>query len=272
MAGVACVAALWAIFAHALPPEHEMRRLMLATETAVKAENWREASEYLNRLQVLVAEKPADYLFYRGRVMMEAQHFNEARSALEKYVEAAGEEGQHYKQSLLLITDIEKRQAQSVQAAVTGAAETPVATIESAEGQAGLPDLKKLYLTPSATTALEAHLNSLLGMSAWRGDQRIVKEDAPADVVYKVRAAEGEIHVQESRRNPQGEMAVSTQAIGVYGISPQVRSACEPTAPTCWVYDPRDGSRLLQLGNNRERATEVAQTLGRLIRRLQTPD
>lgn len=271
--GMVCAATLWATFAHALPPEHEMRRLMLATEAAVKAESWGEAGEYLNRLQILDAEKPADYLFYRGRIMMEAKHLNEARSALERYVEAASVEGDYYNESLALITAIEKsQQTSAAQAKKPGEPEAPVATIEPAGLQPTSTDLKKLYLTPSGTTALEAHLNSLLGVSAWRADQRIIKAGMPADVAYKVRVARGEVHVQESRRNPQGETSLSTQVIGVYGINPQVKSDCEPTSLTCWVYDPRDGSRLFQLGGNREQAAEVAQTLGKLIRGLQAPE
>src|SRR5690554_3040991 len=35
----------------ALEPEHEIRRLMLAAEAAVQADNWAEAGEFLNRLQ-----------------------------------------------------------------------------------------------------------------------------------------------------------------------------------------------------------------------------
>ncbi|MEP3469668.1 MAG: hypothetical protein ABJN82_08770, partial [Marinobacter alexandrii] len=69
--------------AQALEPEHEIHRLMLATEEAVSAERWSEAGEYLNRLQVMKGENPAEYLYYRGRAMLQAKHFNEARSALE---------------------------------------------------------------------------------------------------------------------------------------------------------------------------------------------
>ena len=87
------VLALQAGFAQALAPEHEIRRLMLATEEAVAAENWSEAGEYLNRLQAMEGEKPAEYYYYRGRAMLQANHLNEARSALEQYITRAGAEG-----------------------------------------------------------------------------------------------------------------------------------------------------------------------------------
>ena len=79
----------------ALEPEHETRRLMLATEEAVSSESWGEAGEYLNRLQQLEGEKPANYFYFRGRVMLESDHYNEAQAALEKYVSLAGSEGEH---------------------------------------------------------------------------------------------------------------------------------------------------------------------------------
>ena len=96
----------------ALEPEHETRRLMLATEEAVSSESWGEAGEYLNRLQQLEGEKPANYFYFRGRVMLESDHYNEAQAALEKYVSLAGSEGEHYTDALKLITNVEKARQQ----------------------------------------------------------------------------------------------------------------------------------------------------------------
>src|SRR5690554_2041562 len=134
MASMAMVATLAAFPAQgqSLAPEHEIRRLMLATEEAVAAERWGEASEYLNRLQKMDSEKPADYFFYRGRAMLQAGHLNEARAALEAYVGRAGVDGQHYQQSLKLITDIEKENRANVRALANGNGDVkePVAIIE----------------------------------------------------------------------------------------------------------------------------------------------
>jgi hypothetical protein len=41
----------------ALPAEHEIRRLMLATEQALTAENWDDASEYLRRMSPAQAKR-----------------------------------------------------------------------------------------------------------------------------------------------------------------------------------------------------------------------
>jgi hypothetical protein len=53
----------------------------------------------------------------------------------------------------------------------------------------------------------------------------------------------------------------------VFGVNPQVRWDCQ--SDTCWIYDPRNGERLMQLAGNADRASEIARNLGRLIRTLQ---
>ncbi|HEV8078078.1 MAG TPA: hypothetical protein VGP45_06810, partial [Marinobacter sp.] len=92
----------------ALPAEHEIRRLMLATEQALAAENWDDASEYLGRLHQLDGERPVDFYFFRGRVMQKSELLNEAQASLEAYVTQAGKDGQYYTQALERITEIEK--------------------------------------------------------------------------------------------------------------------------------------------------------------------
>lgn len=267
---VALVAALGAAGqVQALAPEHEMRRLMLATEEAVDAGSWGEAGEYLNRLQQLEAEKPPEYFFYRGRVMLQAGHLNEAQSALEAYVTQAGTEGSHYQQALKLITDVERtRKAGS--AAKNGQQPPKVAVIEPA-GNQGIASLRKLYLVDNDRDALLMHLNSLLDVAGWRADQAIVRLDKPADVAYEVSATDSVISFQEIRREAGSRLVRKTQTMEVYGVNPMIEWGCEAAVASCWIYDPRDGSRLMQLGYNRERAGGIAQTLGQLVRHLQAP-
>ncbi|MCG7201580.1 hypothetical protein MD273_17720 [Marinobacter pelagius] len=269
---VALVAALSAAGqVQALAPEHEMRRLMLATEEAVNAGNWGEAGEYLNRLQKLEAEKPPEYFFYRGRVMLEAGHLNEAQAALEAYVTQAGADGSHYQKALKLITDVERTRQSG--AATNGNGEKPpkVAVIEPA-GNQSTASLRRLYLADNDREALLTHLNSLLDVAGWRADQTVVRLDNPADVAYEVSATESVISFQEIRREAGNRLVRKTQTMEVYGVNPMIEWGCEAAVSSCWIYDPRDGSRLMQLGYNRERAGEIAQTLGQLVRHLQAPD
>lgn len=261
---------LFVPLASALEPEHEMRRLMLATESAVQSQNWAEASEYLNQLQQMDAEKPADYLYYRGRVMLESGHLNEARSAFEGYVSRAGSEGEHYDAALDMITRVEKaRKNQATGMQRAGAADSePVAVIEPA-GEASVENLRKLYLADSNAEALLIHLNTLLNNAGWRPDERVKRLDRPADISYRVNLMNDSLNIQESRREVGGRMTRSTETLNVFGVNPGVNWDCEPASSACWIYDPRDGSRLMQITEEHGKAAEIARTLGQLIRTMQ---
>lgn len=256
----------------ALEPEHESRRLMLATEEAVSAESWGDAGEYLNRLQQLEGDKPANYFYFRGRVMLESDHYNEAQAALERYISLADSEGEHYTEALKLITSVEKaRQQEGASAQNNGAgAPDPIAIIEPA-GEQSLRKLRELYLVDSNADALVIHANTLLDVAGWREDQRIVRLDRPADVAYRIDRQNDVISIQESRRESGGRVVKTTESMGVFGVNPQIEWNCESATASCWIYDPRDGSRLMKLGPNRDRAEEVARTFGRLIRTMQSP-
>jgi hypothetical protein len=269
--GLVLASALLAGQASALAPEHEMRRLMLATEQAVTAEHWGEAGEYLNRLQNLEGNKPADYFYYRGRVMLQAGHLNEAQAALEAYVDKSGVDGSHYQEALQLITSVEKARKEQAQAPKGSDAQASKIAVIEPSGDRKLASLRKLYLADSDKEALTRHLNSLLGLAGWREDKTIVQVDKPADIEYKISTIDSTINVQELRRKEQGQIVRKTESVPVYGINPQVEWGCEPAVTTCWVYDPRNGSRLLQLAFDREQAREIASTLGQLIRNLQAP-
>ena len=271
VAGSCVIAALlFSGSASALEPEHEMQRLMLATEAAVEAENWGEASEYLNRLQQMEAEKPANYLYYRGRVMLESGFLKEARSALEGYVSEAGAEGEHYTAALTMMTRAEKagKTGLSGNKQVPNASVEPVAVIESA-GEAPLEKLRQLYLADSDAEALLMHLNALLDSAGWSPDERIKRLDRPADLVYTVNRVDDSVNIQEARREGDGRVVHSTESINVFGVNPSVNWDCEPAASACWIYDPRDGSRLMRLAEKHGVVAEIARTLGQLIRSMQ---
>jgi hypothetical protein len=107
-----------------------------------------------------------------------------------------------------------------------------------------------------------------LQLSGWREDKAVVQLDQPADIRYQVEKHNSSLLIQQIIRQ-QGTVLRKSQQIDVYGISPLVKWDCEPSLATCWVYDPRDGSRLFQLGGDQRQAENIARTLGRLIRNLQ---
>lgn len=245
--------------AAALPPEHEIQRLMLAVEESVEEGQWDQAAEYLNRLQRLEGDKPPEYLYYRGQVMARARHFNEALSALENYVAGTGADGKHYTEALKLITRIEQeRSSQSGRSGQDG--DEPVAEI----APAGESD------KDADAGALVSRLNRLFDQAGWRRDARIIREGSSPDIHYRISVANGELHFRESRQE-DGRRQLSTLSLPVYGISPMIEWNCENATESCWIYDPRDDSRFLRLANDRDKADQVASTLGQLIRRLQRP-
>lgn len=247
-----------------LPPEHEVRRLIIAADSAIGEERWNDASRHLTRLQNLQAEKPADYQFLRGRVMLQADQLNEAQSALEAYVTQAGTEGKYYDQSLQLITRIEDQRQVSPEK--TG--NKPVAVIEPAE-RIDTEALKSLYLETSDRGALIAHLNSLLSLNAWQPGP-VIRSNPSEGVTYQVTiGTDASLQIKEAVREGEGGPTLRTQSLSVFGVNPVVSHACFEADNTCWLYDPRNRSRWLRLANRPEGSAETARVLSELIRNLQ---
>lgn len=252
----------------ALPPEHEIQRLMLAVEESVEGQNWDEAADYLNRLQQLEGQKPPEYLYYRGQVMARSQHYNEAVSALENYVAGTGSDGKYYTESLKLITDIEQaRRGGSGSAGSTG--QEPVAQIAPA-GEP-LDSHQGANRSSASSSALVSRMNRIFDSAGWRRDPRMIREGSSPDVYYQASVQDGEIQFRESRNDSEGVRKLTTLILPVYGISPLIEWSCENATESCWIYDPRDGSRFLRLGSDRDKAEALASTLGSLIRQMQQP-
>lgn len=248
-----------------LPPQHEVRRLIIAVDSAIADERWPDASRYLNRLQSLEAEKPADYQYFRGRVMLEGQQLNEAQSALETYVTRAGDEGKYYDQALQLITRVEEQRRLQPERQPSS---DNIAMIEPAE-RLDIDALKSLYLKDSAQAALAAHINSLLSLAAWQPGQ-VIREQPAETIRYQVSVGQDRtLAIQELTRGPEEGPTLRTRKISVFGINPAVSHACITAENSCWLYDPRNQSRWLRLNNRPELAADTARAMGELIRTLQ---
>ncbi|MFE8071972.1 hypothetical protein QQM79_13020 [Marinobacteraceae bacterium S3BR75-40.1] len=264
--GIGLAVGLWLVCANAaaLPPEHEATRLMMAIESAIDQSQWDQASRYLNRLQNLQVQKPTDYLFFRGRVMHHSGQLNEARDALEDYVVQAGADGEHYRQALGLITDIERQLEQQSQQKQ----HEPVAQIKPAE-TVDVDKLQELYLKDNPVDALVAHLNSLLSLHAYQGD-RILRDRPRQGVVYELEVTgPGELTLRTTDYQGEGRAVTRTQTLSVYGVSPLVEQDCLASEGACWIYDPRDNTRWLKLALKPDAANAITRAMGELIRRLQ---
>ncbi|MCH8498508.1 MAG: hypothetical protein LAT63_08510 [Marinobacter sp.] len=148
------------------------------------------------------------------------------------------------------------------------------AVIEPA-GRDFVDSLKQLYITESAVDALILHANDVFEQAAWRENPRLIRASERPDVSYRVFLTPGEagsLTIQESRRGGSGQVRVSTLRINVFGISPILTWACESGDNACRIFDPRDGTRMLQIARDPGKAEELTRTLGLLIRQLQRPD
>lgn len=251
--------------AETLPPKDEMHRLMLAAEQAVKASQWENASRFLTQLQSLKVDKPVEYLFLRGQIMYHDQQYDEASSALRQYVLKAGDKGKHYDRALELITAIDEAQRKQAQSSP----EKTVATIKPA-GTDEIKKLEKLYLTDNPQTALLTYINGQLSQYAWRGKGKIIRMDSHHGVRYSLSASgNGKLMVRTTTFNASGDAVVTFDSMDVFGINPMVKSGCESTGQTCWIYDPRDGSRWLRLGPDADAAADIAHAITNLLRVMQ---
>ena len=252
------------ISAAPLSPEHEVRRLVMAVDTAITESRWDDASRYLARLQTLDSPKPAEFQFFRGKVMLQASQLNEAQAALEAYVNQASADGQYYDQALQLITQVEDRQLSRPEEREA----KPVATIEPAQ-RVDTKALQSLYLEDSEQGALIAHLNSLLSLNAWQPGP-IIRNKPSEGVRYQLDVgADKTLQVQEAILDHEDGPILRASSLSVFGINPAVSHACFESDNSCWLYDPRDNSRWLRLANRPEPAAETARMLSELIRNLQ---
>ena len=264
MAVVAC-GWLGSAWAQGLPVKDEMQRLMLATRKAVTQQRWDDASRYLTQLQNLKIKKPVAYLFLRGEVMFHDGQYDEARAALNEYVVKAGEKAKHYDKALELITSVDEAQRKQA----SQPTEKTVATIKPA-GNDEIKRLEKLYLTDSPRKALLTYLNGQLDLHAWRGGGKVIRLQSRSGVRYRLSADDnGKLLVRTTRFKKGGQSIVTMSSMDVFGINPEVTDDCDTRLHSCWVHDPRDGSRWLRLGPDPDAAADIAGALTRLIQVMQ---
>lgn len=98
-----------------LPPAIEADRLLVQAERLVKEKDYDSALETLDRILVLQEEHdlniPAEFWFKRAQIAHEADQHDKAIDSVTRYLEIAGQEGQHYRQALELLDAAELERA-----------------------------------------------------------------------------------------------------------------------------------------------------------------
>lgn len=246
----------------ALPLEHEQRRLLMATDNAVKEARWDDAAGYLSRLEALGDQQVLEYHYLRGRVMAQQGKALEAKASLETFVMGADVESERYREALALITRLESQP-------VTPVAAEPVALIEPAR-----PDTAgkaQSVAKGSGSQGLLEQVNQQLEQLAYRTGKVVRLDQLPVVQYVFGFGGAGELTVRESRLAGTGIPESVIRTLSVYGVSPVIRLNCQAQEQGCWLYDPRDGSRWLQVTGRVSDAELLARRIGQLIRSIQTP-
>ncbi|MDX1694964.1 MAG: hypothetical protein R3208_14450 [Ketobacteraceae bacterium] len=259
--------------AYALPPEIEVDRLILAAREKLAQQDYPAAREYLERVAPLGVEPPADYYLLYGRVYYDADAWEKAKQHFETYVEMAGKEGEAYKESLAMITELEE-----ILAARPEQTQAPEdhggAAIQLAEKQGLQYDRKvaELYLDPSLTASLVTHINSLLKSYRYI-DGKIKNIDRNDYIDFKL-SLTGNRELMLTRRDvthdasgPKAELSVSR--LSAFGIDPSIEYRCSKESDSCTIKHPLNQKEWIKIARDEDGAEEISKALTRLLKALQ---
>lgn len=252
----------------ALKPSHEADRLILAAEEAIAANSYSQAAEHLNKARQLGISLPAEYDFFYGKLLQQRDEPTRARTHLENYADQAGSSGEHYREALSLITQIEQQRGGSRQA--NGASSEGTAELSWADNQQQyVEQIQALYKSSDPSKALIQHINSLLKFYAY-GDERIIaasRMGSPSR--HRIHTSDrGEI-ISFSKFGIAEDEPFRENRFTVYGIDPYVEHQCSPSSANCWVLHPVTSERWLQIVQNEEVAAELSKAFSQLIKRMQ---
>ncbi|MCW8194166.1 hypothetical protein F6455_05145 [Proteobacteria bacterium 005FR1] len=255
-----------------LKPSHEADRLVLAAEQALSKSNYSEAEDYLSQARQLGIELPADYDFLYGKLLHHKKELNRARNHLEQYVNRAGKEGEHYREALALITEVERsRNGRSQNRTASGSGDGSTAELRWAEDhEEYIREIQELYQQPDAVKALTQHINSLLKFYAY-GDERVIATNRPLATPSQHRihtSDRGEI-VYLSKFGRGEEVPFDEDRFPVYGIDPYIDVHCNRSTANCWLIHPITAERWLQIVENEQAAAELSKAFAQLIKRMQ---
>jgi len=251
----------------ALPKEIEIDRLLLGVETALDQEQWDKANTRLIAVKALDDGLPARYYYYRGQVSLKLSSFEEAKQALETYLKREGKEGQYYRQSLILLNQIEEQETQ-VQQEQRRTSMASHLVLEDRSHRTYIEKLQSLYLVDSARDALELHINTLLSNHRYiPGRYRSDREWRGS--LYQIQVRKDAISIVEKRANNQGGYRMNQDQLSVYGVNPYLNTYCDSVGDQCWIRHPETGKQWLELEAKPKAADDIAEAFSHLLRHMQ---
>lgn len=265
----------------ALAPDIEMDRLLLAAEERIGQSDYAAAIGFLERIPPLKVAPPPQYYFLEGKARFETGDVAAAKPMLERYVEKAGREGEHYQAALQMLTRIEQQdqeRAREQQNAVATQAgiETSVASSAGDQGRRGEAydaKVQSLYLGVALKDALVMHINDLLRTYAYI-EGKIKNLERASSTRYSVSVrGRGELVLTETRpvRLPSGvtQNQINVLPLNTFGLSPFVSYRCSEAADSCYIKHPASGDDWIKVAYDEQGAGELAMALERLIKALQ---
>lgn len=257
-------------FALSLKPSHEADRLVMAAEEALTNGNADAAEDYLLQARQLGVELPPEYDFFYGQLLRKKGDLNRARSHLEQYVDRAGSQGEHYREALTLITEVERARNGRSGTKSASAGEGTAELRWAEDHEEYVQKIQELYQQPDAVQALVQHINSLLKFYAY-GDKRVVATNRPLAVPsqHRIHTTErGEI-VYLSKFGEGDDLPFDEDRFPIYGIDPYIDVHCNQTRGNCWLIHPITAERWLQIVENEQGATELSKAIAELIKLMQ---
>lgn len=270
--GFSLFALIFAFNVHALPPEIEADRLILAAKEKLEEGSFDGARAYLERVAPLEIDPPADYYLLFGRVHYEADAWQEAKTHFEKYVELAGKEGSAYIDTLKMITALEETLAgKQEQKASAPEAGSPIQLPEK-QGQAYDKKVSDLYLDPNLTQSLVTHVNGLL--KSYRFIEGKIKNIEKNNYIdFKLSLAKDKELVLTRRdivRKLSGASSeLSVSRLNAFGIDPDVAFRCSKETDSCTIKHPINQKEWIKIARDEKGAEEIAKALTRLLKALQ---
>ncbi len=257
----------------ALPPDIELDRFLLATETYIEKQDYSTAMNYLNQAEELSVELPAVFYYYKGLILQQRKQNETARTAFETYVEATGKDGEHYQNALMQITLLENKITKSP---TTNSATPEIdwssskKKLEGTSGKDYEDSIKSLYLTDSYIPAFVAHINSLLVTYPYTG-KRIISENQDKSIHYSI-SVDDEKHISiHKHHKSKGGTQITAFKQAIFGISPDFSRNCDERALKCELTHLDDLTIWFETSYDQDAINEVEKATSHLIKILQRP-
>lgn len=266
--------------AYALPPQAEMDRLILAAQAALSESNFESAKSYLERVEPLELEPPAEFYRLQGEVMFNSREWDKSQLGFERFIGMAGRDSEHYKQVLGRLTDIEQakelertqQQIREENIAISAGNDERVKLIENQKGEAYDRQVQALFLDEDLVQSLVTHLNSLLRSYVYI-EGKIKNYEKNNRIDYSVSVNKEGVIMLTSRDVTQtrsGQKAAMNVAyLNAFGVNPSVGFRCSKVIDSCYVKHPVNQSDWIRVAYDEAGADDIATALMRLLKALQ---